>query len=541
MTEPLNELATGGKTRRAQAAASDAPRRTDPRSFLVRALALGSQLVLPILFGGYAILDKGELADLIAYFVPLVIAVVGANLLIAYLRWSRLTYAVGAEDIRVESGVLSRAARSVPYERIQDVSLEQKPIPRLFGLVEVRFETGAGGGDDIKLAYLVAREGERLRELVRARRAGGESGVGSGGGSEIAAGGDAAQGQAPAQTLFAMSPGRVATFGLFEFSLAVVAAVLGAVQQFDFLLPFDPWDLAGWQDRVAGSGHWLAGLGIVAQAAGAVLAIAALLVIGTVTGLARTVLREWDFRLERSAKGLRRRRGLLTRTDLVMPADRIQALRIGTGIVRRLFGWHSLKVVSLASDSGSANHDAVPFARMAEIAPVVRETGFALPPADLAWHRPSARAHRDAAGAIALLFGAATLAAALVAPLWWTALVPLAAGATLVLRESFLWRFDRHALDSHQLYARHGWLAPSMAIGSREKLQSVELVQGPIARLRGYADLRFGLAGGRLRMRRMPLARAREMRDAVLASMAMRDFSATMEAGPGAGAGAPPG
>ena len=141
----------------------DTPRRTDPRTFAVRAVSLLSQLVIPIMIGGFAILDEGEFDDMILFFLPLVLAVVGANILFAYLRWSRLTYSVGEADIRVDSGVLSRAARSVPYERIQDVSLEQKLVPRLFGLVEVKFETGAGGGDDLTLAYLPESEGERLR------------------------------------------------------------------------------------------------------------------------------------------------------------------------------------------------------------------------------------------------------------------------------------------------------------------------------------------------------------------------------------------
>ena len=493
--------------------------RTDPSSFVVRAIALASQLVLPIIFGGYVILDKGEVVDLLVYFLPLIVVAVGANVLLAYLQWSRLTYAVGPDDIRVESGILSRAARSVPYERIQDVSLEQKLIPRLFGLVEVKFETGAGGGDDLKLAYLSEGEGERLRELVRARRDG----------AMTVPGKDADE--ASPHTLFAMSPGRVATFGLFEFSLAVVAAVAGAAQQFDFLLPFDLWDLDGWETRLTGPGHWLTGLGLAAQILGAVLAIGSLLLIGTVTGLVRTVLREWDFRLERGDKGLRRRRGLFTRTDLVMPMHRIQALRLGTGVVRRLFGWYSLKVVSLAGDSGSSNHAAVPFARIEEIAPVARETGFLLPSEGLAWHRPSARAHVDAAIAVGLSLGLVAAGVALFSPLWWSALLPVIAGVGLILHEALLWRFDRHALDVAQLYSRHGWLAPSTTIGSRVKFQSVELVRGPIARRRGYADLRLGLAGGRLRLRGLPVERARAVRDALLDSMALVDFAETMETG----------
>ena len=125
----------------------------------------------------------------------------------AYLGWYRFTYRIGASDIRVESGVIARAARSVPYERIQDVSLEQKLLPRLFGLVEVRFETGAGGKDELKLAYLTEAEGERLREVVRSQKDGAAPVPGADTPAEPV--------EAP-PPLFAMGPRRVVTFGLFR-------------------------------------------------------------------------------------------------------------------------------------------------------------------------------------------------------------------------------------------------------------------------------------------------------------------------------------
>ena len=508
--------------------------RTDPRTFAVRAIAMLGQLVLPIIVGAFAILDKGDLGDLLLYFVPLVLVAGGGNLLFAYLRWTRLTYTVGNTDIRVESGVLSRAARSVPYERIQDVSLEQKPLPRLFGLVEVRFETGAGGGDDLSLAYLRESEGERLRELVRSRREGPAAFAAPIGEEELAEANTA-------HLLYAMSPRRVVTFGLFEFSLVVVAVAAGVAQQFDFLLPFEIWDWRGWRDisdwrawgdQLSGPGAWLAGLGIHAQVLGALIAALALLLIGVASGVVRTVLREWGFRLERTDKGLRRRRGLLTRTDLVMPTHRIQALRVRTGMVRRLFGFHALKAVSLASDSGSANHDAVPFGRMDEIARVVSETGFALPEESSDWHR-GAPAHRIDAFLLGLAAMLVLSGIALALGHWKLAIVPTILGGGAIAFDQFLtWRWTRHALDRDRLYTRRGWLAPSMTIAARHKLQSVELVQHPLARLRGYADVRFGLAGGNLRLRGLSVAEAERVRAAVLDSMAANDFSQISEATP---------
>ena len=498
----------------------DTPRRTDPRTFAVRAVSLLSQLVIPIMIGGFAILDEGEFDDMILFFLPLVLAVVGANILFAYLRWSRLTYSVGEADIRVDSGVLSRAARSVPYERIQDVSLEQKLVPRLFGLVEVKFETGAGGGDDLTLAYLPESEGERLRELVRTRREGAVL--------------EQSDDEVPASTeesrlLFAMSSRRVVTFGLFEFSLAVVAVVGGFASQIDFLLPFEIWDWRAWREQLAGPGQWLAGLGFLAQVIGGLFAVGSLLLVGVVTGVVRTVMREWDFRLERTDKGLRRRRGLVTRTDLVMPVHRVQALRVRTGFVRRLFGWHALKLVSLAGDSGSANHEAVPFAQMQEIAPVVAETGFSLPDHTLDWHRamPTYRIDNFLVGfAITLVTSAVVLA---LGRFDVALLLVFIGGGWMALQEYLAWRWGRHAIDAGQLYTRRGWFAPDVAIASRGKLQSVEIVRNPLARMRGYADLRFGLAGGRLRIRGLPLVEARQIRDAVLDSMTEQDFSEIVE------------
>ena len=497
-----------------------APQRTDPRSFAVRAVMMLFQLVVPMGIAAVTIFDDGEFAGRIAYAVPFIVAIILFNVAVAYLQWTRLTYTVGEADIRVESGLLSRAARSVPYERIQDVSLEQKLLPRLFGLVEVKFETGAGGKEDLALTYLSEAEGERLRELVRERREG-----------EAPAMADAVPAEAlpEAAPLFAMDGKRVLTFGLFEFSLAVVAVIGGLAQQFEFLLPFDLWDIDGWQERIAGPGQWLAGLGPLAQVVGILMALASLSLIGFATGIVRTMLRGWDFRLDRTAKGLRRRRGLLTRTDLVMPVHRVQALRVETGFLRRLFGWHSLKVVSLASDSGAANHEAVPFGQMDEIAPVVAETGFALPPQNTVWMRAMDRYRFDKIVLAAIVLLPATIAAIFIADsVQW--LIPAGVLGVAVVHNWWRWRHDRHAIDARQIYSLHGWFSPSLAIGSRVKLQSVEILQGPIARRRGYASLLLGLAGGNLRVHGMPVERAREWRAGILDSIGRTDFSELVEA-----------
>lgn len=508
------------------------PQRTNPVSVLAQGAAALRNAVFPVVAVFFGSGSRGHSVFLALGIGALVILV---GTLASYIRWRRFTYVAGEQDIRVESGVFSRAARSVPYERIQDVSLEQALIPRLFGLVEVRFETGAGGKDEMTLSYLKESEGEALRELVRAQKDEADQVVtGPEAATDVGEGSATAPAPAPAEVLFAMEPKRLLTFGLFEFSLAVFAVLGGALQYLDSFLGIEVWDPDLWMEWLAGPGDWIAQLGPVAQALSAIAGLIALLVVGSMTGLVRTVLRDWGFVLERTAKGFRRRRGLLTRTDVVMPVHRVQGYAIATGVLRRRFGWHSLSFVSLAQDSGGASHDVAPFAQLGELAPIVAAAGFDMPPADLDWQR-SSTAYRNAGIAIDALvpgmIGCAILGLALYSGIeqldgkWGFALIPFAIAALLMLRQAFLWRFARNAIDGAQIYRRSGWLAPATGVANRVKLQSVEISQGPIARRLGYATLHLGQAGSSFGLPGIPLERAEQLRSAILESIAAKDFS----------------
>nr|WP_237392524.1 PH domain-containing protein [Aurantiacibacter rhizosphaerae] len=436
-----------------------------------------------------------------------------------------MRYRIGENDVRLEQGIISRSARSVPYDRIQDVSLEQKLIPRILGLVEVKFETGAGGKDELTLSYVSEAEGERLRDTVREMAEGEGASPIDAAHRPLSASAPAAQQQG--ETLFAMGPKRLFIFGLFNFSLVVFAVLLGAMQQLEFLLPFDLWDyLSDWlrDGRIVEAGKAVSGYGLAAKIIAAIYALGVVIVVGMASGMVRTFVRDWEFRLDRTPKGFRRRRGLLTKTDVVMPVQRVQALVVKTGVIRRRFGWHGLSVISLAQDNGSSNHDIAPFATMAEIAPIAREAGFTLPDDSALWRRASSDYYFDRA--ILRAFFPAT--AALLA--FVTGFVPVGlalAAVTMFIAagEYFLWRFVRHALDPEQVISRRGWLAPSLRIANRVKLHSVEITQGPLARWRGYCTLRFGLAGGRLAFPGLGLEDAREMRSAALNSIAAVDFA----------------
>lgn len=495
-------------------AASAAPRRTAPVGVVLSAvLALRESLagLAALLF---VMRDESALVWIgIAAFLALMTMTIG----IAVLRWHRLTFTVGADDLRVESGVLARASRSVPYTRIHDINLEQGLLARVFGLVKVTFDTGAGGKEDVSLAYLRTLDGEELRNLVRARKSA------DGPIAHVDAGASAPSTE-HSSILFAMGPRRIVTFGFFEFSLAAIAVLFGVTQHFEFLLPFDMWDWNGWQERLAGQAEWLSGLGRSLQVIGVMIALFTLVLVGVATGVTRTVLREWGFLLEQTERGFRRRRGLLTRTDVVMPIHRVQAMRLGTGVLRRRFGWHALTFLSLAQDAGANSHVVAPFGQCEELWPIARIADFATPDDATDWRRPCARHRRDGmlvSGALALTGSAIALA---VGPSL-LALVPLGLGLALVAERWIAWRHSGHAVDETQILSRRGWLAPRLTIAPRAKLQSFEFRQGLVGRLHGYGTIHLGVAGGTMAIPGVSVVQATVMRRAVLESIAEIDFS----------------
>jgi putative membrane protein len=321
-----------------------------------------------------------------------------------------------------------------------------------------------------------------------------------------------------------MGPRRLITFGLFEFSLAVFAVIGGLFQYADTFMGIELWDADLWQGWIESQQGWVSGLGAMAQVVSAIAGLAALLVIGFATGLVRTFLRDWGFALEKTARGFRRRRGLFTKTDVVMPVHRVQALVLGTGWLRYRFGWHDLKFVSLAKDAGSSSHVVAPFAQMEEIDPIIRAANFTPPSGDLDWRHASRNYRFDSAAIEGGFFALLAIPVAAFAPAPFV-LIPLTLAAFFAAANLYAWQFHRHALSRTQLFGRRGLLSPSTKIASRVKLHSVEIAQGPIAQRRGYSTLHLGLAGGTFAIPGLPIERAQELRSAILESIAATDFS----------------
>lgn len=418
------------------------------------------------------------------------IAVLGAIVMLIGLAisvlvyWWRFEFRVGESEIRIDSGLLSRTHRSIPFDRIQDVDVAQGPLARLLGLARVKFETGGatqGGRDEGVLQAIPLARAEEIRRLIRISRA-------SDGGATAAS----ATLEPEQPPIYDMPLSRVLLAGVFNFSLAVFAGLIGLSQTFGDFMGFDPLNRRFWQDLVS-AGSPLADSILAHRTAAAVAGLFLLLAVGLLTGIFRTLLREFGFRLDSTPVGLRRRRGLLTKTDVTLPALRAQAAILATGPVRDWFGWREVRLQSLASDEGGkGTHVVAPLATDDMAATILTNLGWR-PLPEIAWERVSPAHVATLAIGLSPLVVAAAIEIFVLPPV---AAALIGAWLIAVALRWLDWRRTAWALDGDRLLVRSGWWRRRTVILPIGKIQSIDLFESVFSRWFGIATLAFGVAGG---------------------------------------------
>ncbi|MCW3837921.1 PH domain-containing protein [Sphingomonas canadensis] len=455
----------------------EGPKRTAPATILIRFLKEAPSSII----GLVALLALAQRQSLGAWAVLVLLGWGVAMVLFAWLRWRSFTYEIAEGEVVIAQGLLHRSRRSIPFERIQDVSIERSPLARLLGLALVRIETGGGDKDEGKLDSVTLAEAERLRATLR-----------GGLGRRNAAAERPASGAHPAveedddaDLVFATGLGRVLLAGAFNFSLIWVAAIFGVLQTFD--------DFIDWRGLFDAVGREVEAHSSLTELIGAAaIGIGITIGLGFVAGMARTVLRDFGFRLTHAQGRFRRTRGLLTRSEVVIDDRRIQLALLRRGLISGHLGWVGLDFQTLGgSNDTGGRQQAAPFARVKEAARVVAAAG--LPRLEQPALVPVSSGHIVRAairhgGPLAL---AAGIGAIFLPPLIWLfLLLPVPVGLALLRRRNHRYGMRETSLQVMRgVLVRRCWIVPYGAV------QVVSVRRGPLQRLLGTASVSVDTAG----------------------------------------------
>ena len=475
---------------------SNEVRRLHPMTLLQRMV-----VSLPAL--GFILLPVIRSGDSTAWF-HLVLAGVYAMFIIPWiaLYYMRFRYWITPTELVIHSGVITRRKRNIPIERIQNIEIEQSPLPRLLGTAKVAVYTAGSAKAEGVLEYVGVHDAKEIRESLRQmqRMMQEES-------SEQSDLQDEAShvSEATSEPIFQMSTRRVFTAGAFHFSLLYLAAFFSLLQYiepdptvfFSWLLrgPLDPWRAS------IESSPWLAGiLGVLTAA-----------FLGWTSGIFISVNRFHQFRLDLIGNKLHRKHGLLTLAEGTIPLKRVQSLIIRTNPLMKRFDWFRLELQTLGIDLKESGFQvAVPFAHRHEIDAVLELIGgMSIPDQFESVSRITIRrfALRMSIVAAIILLPFHIWVADMT---WGLALLPLILALSIARYRNMGFALTETGFVVRKgIFRKHMWLIPT------EKMQAFSMDGNYFQRRLGVQNVYFDTAGASpmqpAELVDIPIGRAREI------------------------------
>ena len=102
----------------------------------------------------------------IGYYLLGLVAFIALWVGLGLLSWWRRAYAVDADGVYLRSGILSRKLRTARLPRIQSVDVVHPLLGRLFGLGKLTVEVAGGRNSRVVIGFLTTRELQALRDRI---------------------------------------------------------------------------------------------------------------------------------------------------------------------------------------------------------------------------------------------------------------------------------------------------------------------------------------------------------------------------------------
>ncbi|MBO9128820.1 PH domain-containing protein [Bacillus sp. 165] len=279
-------------------------------------------LYMIILFNSYAILPFNRIINTSL----LMLTFLGCISIGSIISWKRFLYEIQTDQLSVEYGLFMRKRRFIPKERIQSIQEAEDIIHRIFGLVKLQIETAGGSGEpEVVLGAVTREQAEKIRKEL----------------SHHFLYKDTEEEVQASPFSFRLSPKELLFFSATSGGVGIaLSAVVGLYLQID--------DYVHISLNVAS---------FVAQTTSFyIMAICLLAVSVWIIGILILYQKYYDFQVIRKDADLIITRGLIEKRKLIIPLQRIQAVKVEENIVRQWFGFVTIRLLS-ASGGAEANEE----------------------------------------------------------------------------------------------------------------------------------------------------------------------------------------
>lgn len=443
----------------------------------------------------------------IGYYLLGLIAFIALWVGLGLLSWWRRAYAVDADGVYLRSGILSRKLRTARLPRIQSVDVVHPLLGRIFGLGQLTVEVAGGRDSRVVIGFLTTRELQTLRDRILDLAAGqidlagpavegGAVGAGAEGRDTggidnatsavrpegLAPEGAAGSQTAPEQRAVPMRASHFQEYPLYSVEGSVLfGSLLRSVSLYlSLILP-----------------TVVIVVGIIAYVvddppSGGVLALATTF-ISTVAGAFSLVWSRfnsaWNFQAAATPSGIRMRYGLTSDTSRTLPPGRVHGVGIAQPILWRGKDWWKVDVTVAGREDRSQDGQNRQFGNL--LMPVgVRDTALralwlvvpdlGVPDPDRLLAQALTGRDDDGVGDPQAPAGSAE-----------RGFVRLSRRGRLF--RPLTWRRAAIALTDTCVIIRHGRWRRRVAVFPYERIQSLRVRQGPLARRRNLAALRLDM------------------------------------------------
>lgn len=307
------------------------PNRQSPLAavFLVIRVVRGIGIFQIVIAAGFLLSQSPSILWLAAAVVLIGLIALAMGL----ASWWRYTFAIVGGELQVQQGVFAQQTLTVPLDRVQSVSIEQKLLHRIVNLVQVSLDTAGTSAAEFTIDAIDRDVAVALQSAAADYRRDSQAQA-----SVVDASGEATPPPpaAPDKVLLQHDPSRIIKIALTQMpfsGLAVLAPLFAFGEDIVGWFPGEPPEVD------FSVGQWL--LWFVP------LAILAVVLVSVLLNVIRVFLSDWNLTITQTEAGLRRDAGLLSTTSVASSLPRVQRFDVAQGVIQRLVGLHTTKLHSI--------------------------------------------------------------------------------------------------------------------------------------------------------------------------------------------------
>ena len=235
----------------------------------------------------------------------------------------------------VNKGYLKKVKLAIPLERIQTINIKQNIVQQILKLVSLEIDTAGSSGKELNIIALKKPFAEKIQEYLTIHKSANKT-TDEQEGNEVI--------EEEVKTILRLDVGDLIKVGITEnhlrSALILVALSYGFIQQFESIF----------KERMESASEQAETILINSGTAFYIYLALAILFIGFVFSILRTIVVHFNLNLKRKGKKFFIISGLLNKKNLTIPYSKIQVLSWRTNPLRKALDFVTVEITQAASN-----------------------------------------------------------------------------------------------------------------------------------------------------------------------------------------------